>query len=83
MKKMSEDDQLTAWIAKPGSAIKRTGELSETEVADASVAYLKNGVDLLSDARFLLSNDRSARGSALVVLALEELAKIKSLSRRS
>lgn len=77
MKKMSEDDQLTAWIAKPGSAIKRTGELSETEVADASVAYLKNGVDLLSDARFLLSNDRSARGSALVVLALEELAKIK------
>ena len=74
---MSEDDQLTSWIAKPGSAIKRAGELSETEVADASVAYLKNGVDLLSDARFLLSNERSARGSALVVLALEELAKIK------
>ena len=80
MKKMNEDDQLTAWIAKPQSAIKRTGELSESQVADASVAYLKNGLDLLSDARFLLSNDRSSRGSALVVLALEELAKIKIIN---
>jgi AbiV family abortive infection protein len=74
---MSDDDQLTSWMGKPESAIRRTGELNETEVADATVSYLRNGVNLLLDARLLISNERFSRGAALVVLGLEELAKIK------
>lgn len=74
---MSEDDDVVAWIGGPSSPIKRGGELTDLEVADATVAYLKNGNSLLSDARFLVSNSRVVRGTALAVLALEELAKIK------
>lgn len=74
---MSDDDQLTSWMGKPESGIRRAGELNETEVAEATVSYLKNGTDLLFDARFLIANARFSRGAALVVLGLEELAKIK------
>lgn len=73
----SEDDEVVAWIGGASSPIKRGGELTEIEVADATVAYLKNGNDLLSDARLLFSNKRFVRGTALAVLALEELAKVK------
>lgn len=74
---MNEDDEVVAWIGGANSPIRRGGELTELEVADATVAYLNNGNDLLSDARFLFSRDRFARGTSLAVLALEELGKVK------
>jgi len=74
---MSEEEEVVSWIGGPSSPIKRSGELSEDQVASAVVSYLKNGNGLLSDARLLIANSRTERGTALSVLALEELAKIK------
>lgn len=76
---MYEEDIIT-WIGGPGASIKKSGELNEKEVACATVAYLKNGNKLLHDARFLITNKRIERGTALTILALEELAKIKILT---
>lgn len=74
---MSEEEEVVSWIGGPSSPIKRSGELNEDQVASAVVSYLKNGNGLLSDARLLIANSRTERGTALSVLALEELAKIK------
>ena len=53
--------------------------MSPNEVAEAVTAYLGNGLGLFEEALLLCRNGRVARAASLVVLGLEEIAKVPLL----
>ena len=73
------EKEVIAWLSQPPSPIRRDGALSRDEVAEAVTAYLNNGLDLFEEALLLHSNHKVPRAVALVVLGLEEIAKVPRL----
>lgn len=67
----SVKDRVQALVSRGGCA----GPLTEAEIARGAHLCWSNAVSLLSEARLLAQHSRLARGLALTVLALEELAK--------
>ena len=75
-----KDSELFQWMMQARAPIRRTGSLPKEEVAEAITAYQANGRTLLDDALLLASYGRISRGVSLVVLAIEEIAKVSMLS---
>ncbi len=65
------EERVTALIARPACR----GPVTAAEVARGTHLCWKNAVDLLADARVLVTAGRHARALSFTILALEELAK--------
>ncbi|MGV3548986.1 AbiV family abortive infection protein [Rhizobium sp.] len=73
------EEEIVAWLTRNRPPIRREGVMSQGEVAAAVTAYLANGLSLLEESLLLSQHGRQARAASLVILGLEEIAKVPLL----
>jgi AbiV family abortive infection protein len=73
------EEEIAAWLSQARPPVRRDGVMSASEVAEATAAYLGNGLGLFEDGVLLCRKGRVPRAAALVVLGLEEIAKVPLL----
>jgi hypothetical protein len=73
------EQETIEWLSRSRAPVRREGNLTVEEVAQAASAYLRNANALFDEALLLYANEKIPRGAALTVLGLEELAKTPML----